>query len=222
MRRIFGVEMRDAIPFIVCALIYTVLTFAWNLSGIADSEMTFIRGVVPVLGDLPPQSISKVFVTATLFLISLLYALWSLATSEHRRTIPQFVGLSALTFLAWMVLNYWVIAGFLNSPATLLYGAASILLLIIWGGGLGRFVSRMHDATGIFLTRFGLGLAAFITIVQVLAVITTEWRSPNQGIPVLYNLTFNGLVGVFLAGFGGNMFWRERRAQVLAAASKRR
>jgi hypothetical protein len=222
MRKIFGVDMRDAIPFIVCALIYTVLVFGWNLSGIADSEMTAFRASTPVIGELPPQSISKVFVTATLFLVALLYGLWSLAASEHRGTVVQFVGLSALTFVAWMALNYWVIAGFLNSPATLLYGGASILLLIIWGAGLMRFVSRMHDATGIFLTRFGLGLAAFITIVQILAVITSEWRSPTQGIPVLYNLTFNGLVGVFLAGFGGNMFWRERRAQVLAAAGKRR
>jgi hypothetical protein len=136
--------------------------------------------------------------------------------------VVQFAGLSVLSFLAWMALNYWVIAGFLNSPATLLYGGAAIIFLIVWGGGLMRFVSRMHDATGLFLTRFGLGLAAFITIVQILAVVTSDWRSPTQGIPVLYNLTFNGLVGVFLAGFGGNMFWRERRAQVLAAASKRR
>jgi hypothetical protein len=53
-------------------------------------------------------------------------------------------------------------------------------------------------------------------------VLTPNWRSPTQGIPVLYTMTLNGLVGVFIAGFGGNMLWRERRAQVLAAGARRR
>jgi hypothetical protein len=35
-------------------------------------------------------------------------------------------------------------------------------------------------------------------------------------------MTLNALVGLFLAGAGGNMLWRERRAQVLAAGAKRR
>jgi len=222
MRKLLGVDIKEALPFLVCALIYVVLVFAWNLAGIADSNMTFVRGVVPVIGELPPQSISKVFVTATLYLLALVYALWSLAASEHRASLPQFVGLSVLTFLAWVSLNYWVIAGFLNSPATLIYGAVTVILLVVWGGGIMRFVSRLHDPTALFLVRFGLGLAAFITIVQILAVATSDWRSPTQGIPVLYTLTLNGLVGVFLAGAGGNMLWREKRAQVLAAASKRR
>ena len=232
MRKIFGVEIKDAIPFIVCALIFAALVFAWLVIptistptgwvSIADSDITFIRGVVPFLGDLPPQSISKVFVTAVLYLIALVYALWSLVASEHRRALPLFVGLSILTFLAWMALNYWVIAGFLNSPNTLLFGGAAVVLLVVWAGGVMRFVSTEHDAMALFLVRFGLGLAAFITIVQLIAVVTAGWRSPTQGIPVLYTLTFNGLVGVFLAGAGGNMLWRERRAQVLAAASRRR
>jgi hypothetical protein len=127
-----------------------------------------------------------------------------------------------LTFLAWTALNFWVIAGFLNSPNVLLFGGAAVVLLLIWAGGVMRFVSKDHDAMALFMVRFGLGLAAFITIVQIIAVLTPEWRSPTQGVPVLYTLTFNGLVGVFLAGAGGNMLWRERRTQVLAAASKRR
>ena len=232
MRKIFGVEIKDAIPFIVCALIFAALVFVWLVvpiigtpSGtvsIADSDIPFIRGVVPFLGDLPPQSISKFFVTTMLYLMALVYALWSLAASEHRRTLPLFVGLSVLTFAAWIALNYWVIAGFLNSPNVALFGGAAIVLLVVWVGGVMRFVSTEHDAMALFMTRFGLGLAAFITIVQVIAVVTAAWRSPTQGVPVLYTLTFNGLVGVFLAGAGGNMLWRERRAQVLAAASKRR
>jgi hypothetical protein len=232
MRKIFGVELRDAIPFVVCALIYALLTFVWlvvplvassegRLVSIADSDMPFFRGL-PLIGDLPPQSISRLVVSALLYAMALVYALWSLAASEHRRMLPQFAGLSVVTFAAWMALNYWVIAGFLNSPSVVLFGGAALVLLIVWGGGVMRFVSTAHDPMALFMTLFGLGLAAFITIVQVIAVVTPEWRSPTQGIPVLYTLTFNGLVGVFLAGAGGNMLWRERRAQVLAAASRRR
>jgi hypothetical protein len=236
MRKIFGVELKDVTPFLVCTVIYVALIFGWNLGGIADSDMSFIRGVVPVIGDLPPQSISRFFVTSTLYLMSLVYALWSLVISEHRRYLPQFVGLSAITFLAWIALNYWVIAGFLNSPNTVLNGAIAILLLIVWIGGIGRFLSRLHDGLALFLVRFGLGLATFITIVQVVSVLYDvvvaflpagilplfEWRSPTNGIPVLYTLTFNALVGIFVAGAGGNMLWHERRAQVLAAATRRR
>jgi hypothetical protein len=232
MRKIFGVELREAIPFIVCAVIYAVLTFVWlvvplvasadgRLVSIADSEMPFFAGL-PLIGELPPQSISRLVVSALLFIIALVYALWSLVASEHRRALPLFVGLSVLTFVAWMALNYWVIAGFLSSPSVLLFGGAAVVLLIVWAGGVMRFVSTAHDPMALFMVRFGLGLAAFITIVQVIAVVTPEWRSPTQGVPVLYTLTFNGLVGVFLAGAGGNMLWRERRAQVLAAASRRR
>jgi hypothetical protein len=39
---------------------------------------------------------------------------------------------------------------------------------------------------------------------------------------VLFTMTLNALVGLFLAGSGGNMLWRERRAQVLAAGTKKR
>jgi hypothetical protein len=232
MRKIFGVELREAIPFIVCAVIYAVLTFVWlvvplipsadgRVLSIADSDMPFFRGL-PLIGDLPPQSISRLVVSALLFIMALVYALWSLLASGHGRSLPIFVGLSVLSFAAWMALNLWVIAGFLSSPNVLLLGGASVLLLIVWAGGVMRFVSTDHDAMALFLVRFGLGLAAFITIVQIIALVTPEWRSPTQGVPVLYTLTFNGFVGVFLAGAGGNMLWRERRAQVLAAASRRR
>src|SRR5258706_7214015 len=222
MRKIFGVDLRDGIPFVVCTLIYVALVFGWNLFGIADSDIPFIRGVVPVIGDLPPQSISRFFVTATLYLMALLYALWSLAASEYRRYLLQFLGLSAVTFLAWVSLNYWVIAGFLNSPNTVLNGVLAIVLLLAWMGGVMFFLSRLHDPLSLFLVRFGIGLATFITIVPVLAVATPNWRSPTQGIPVLYTLTLNALVGIFLAGAGGNMLWRERRLEALAAGRKRR
>jgi hypothetical protein len=65
-------------------------------------------------------------------------------------------------------------------------------------------------------------LALFISIVQVLATLTAGWRTPTQGVPVLYTMTLNALVGMIIAGVGGNMLWRERREQVLAAASKKR
>ena len=38
-----------------------------------------------------------------------------------------------------------------------------------------------------------IGTAAFITIVQLIAILTPDWRSPTQGVPVLYTLTFNAL-----------------------------
>jgi hypothetical protein len=229
MRKIFGVELRDAIPFLVCLAIYVALCVVWlvvptvaNANGkmvsIADSEMLFMRGT----SDLPPQSISRFFVTATLFLVALLYALWSLVMSEYRRYLVQFVGLSVITFLAWSALNYWVIAGFLNSPNTLLNSVITVVSLVVWMGALSFFMSRLHDPLALFLVRFGIGLATFITIVQVILVATEGWRSPTQGIPVLYTLTLNGLVGVFLAGAGGNMLWRERRLEALTAGRKRR
>ena len=235
MRKVFGIDLEDAIPFIVCAAVYTVLVFAWNLLGIANSDMSFIRGV-PVIGDLPPQSISRFYVTATIFIIALIYALWSLIGSEYRGYLLQFAGLSVISFLAWVTLNYWVIAGFLNSPNTLVYGAITIVLLGLWVGGVMRFVAQLHDPLALFMVRFGLGLSVFITIVQLATVLYDavvsllptgalplfEWRSPTNGIPILYTLTLNAIVGVFIAGVGGNMLWREKRAQMVAAAGRRR
>ena len=60
----------------------------------------------------------------------------------------------------------------------------------------------------------------FITIVQLIALLTPDWRTPTQGIPVLFTMTLNALVGLFLAGAGGNMLWRERRMQMLAAGAR--
>ena len=101
---------------------------------------------------------------------------------------------------------------------------ARFRLCCCWFGAvfLARFVATQHDATALFLVCFGLGLTWFITIVQLIALLTPDWRTPTQGIPVLYTMTLNALVGLFLAGSGGNMLWRERRAQVLAAGSKKR
>jgi hypothetical protein len=161
-------------------------------------------------------------ITTALYLTSSIYALVMVATSKHRAGLPQMVILSVLTFLGWVALNYWVISGFLNSPSVLLYGAASVVLLLIWGAFLGRSIATQHDVTALWLVCFGLGLTLFITIVQLVAVLTPDWRTPTQGIPVLYTMTLNALVGLFLAGVGGNMLWRERRAQFLAAGAKRR
>jgi len=35
-------------------------------------------------------------------------------------------------------------------------------------------------------------------------------------------LTLNAIVGLFIAGVGGNMLWRERREEVLAGARRKR
>ena len=225
MRDFFRFERRDLILFLVCTVIYALVFFAWTvlpLSGdrsLADTDA--IAAGIPVVGDLPTQSVSKLVVTGALYLLSLVYALVSAASSDDRRSLGQLIVISALTFLGWMALNFWVVSGFLNSPATLLYGGASVVLLVVWAGALARGVSSIHDALARFLVRFGLALALFITVVQLAALLTPEWRSPTQGIPVLYTLTLNALVGVFISGFGGNMLWRERRVQVLAASKKR-
>jgi hypothetical protein len=233
MREFVRANRTEAIFFVACLVIYGVLVFAWNLSGLADSDISFIRGTavpgttvrqgaLPVIGELPAQSISKLFITTTLYLLALVYAVLAVGASPYRRALPQIVGFAALSFVAWVALNFWVIAGFLNAPNVLVYGGIAIVLLVVWGGGLMRFVAREHDAIAVFMVRFGLGLALFITIVQILITLSPNWRSPTQGVPVLYTMTLNALVGMIIAGVGGNMLWRERREQVLAAGARRR
>jgi hypothetical protein len=225
MRDFLRFERRELLVFGICALLYVAIWLVWTVvplaggQSIADIESPF--GGVPLIGELPQQSISKLVITAALYLVSIIYALVMVATSKHRAALPQMVILGLLSFLSWIALNYWVISGFLNSPSVLLYGAVSVLLLMVWGGFLARSIVTQHDATAVFLVCFGLGLTLFITIVQLIALLTPDWRTPTQGIPVLYTMTLNALVGLFLAGAGGNMLWRERRAQVLAGAKKR-
>jgi hypothetical protein len=214
------------IIFGACAAGYIAIWLLWTVlplvdgQSIADMDSPF-RGL-PLIGELPQQSVSKLVITAALYLMSVVYALVMVATSKHRPALPTMAILGVLSFLGWVTLNYWVLSGFLNSPSVLLYGAASVVLLGLWAGFLARCVVTQHDATALFLVCFGLGLTLFITIVQLIAVLTPNWRTPTQGIPVLFTMTLNALVGVFIAGSGGNMLWRERRAQVLAAGAKRR
>jgi hypothetical protein len=226
MRDFLRFERRELIIFLACAVIYVLIWLAWTvlpLAGgrsIADIDSPF--GGLPLIGELPQQSVSKLVITTALYLMSIVYALTMVATGKHRGALPQMAILGALSFLGWIALNYWVISGFLNSPSVLLYGAASVVLLLAWGVFLARSIVAEHDATALFLVCFGLGLTLFITIVQLIALLTPEWRTPTQGIPVLYTMTLNALVGLFLAGVGGNMLWRERRAQMLAVGARRR
>jgi hypothetical protein len=226
MRDFLRFERKELIIFLACAAGYVVIWLLWTVlplagtQSIADIDSPF-RGL-PLIGELPQQSVSKLVITAALYLMSIVYALVMVATSKQRAALPSMVILGLLSFLGWVTLNYWVLSGFLNSPSVLLYGAASIVLLLLWGGFLARSVVTQHDATAVFLVCFGLGLTLFITIVQLIALLTPNWRTPTQGIPVLFTMTLNALVGLFLAGAGGNMLWRERRAQVLAAGAKKR
>jgi hypothetical protein len=233
MRTFFGVKLGEAIVFLICAIAYVVIVFGWNLSGIANSSMSFIKDNTPaVISDLPPQSISKFVVSSSLYLMALVYSLVSVARSQYREYLPRLAGISVLTFVAWVAFNYWVIAGFLNS--SIWYGVAAVVLMIIWSGGVMRFVARLHDPMALFMVRFGLGLSLFITIVQIASVLydllpslipvlpTFEWRSPTNGVPILYTLTFNAIIGLLIAGVGGNMLWRERREEVLAGGRKKR
>lgn len=231
MRTIFGVKLNEAILFAVCLVIYAVLVILlWNtgipgiMPSIADdvkASLPFINGI-PGLSLLPDQSLSRLYVSAMLYIISLIYGLASLALSPYRKQIPVFVGYSVITFLGWMALNYWIIAGFINATGVLLYATITVVLLGVWGVATIFFVARYHDAMALFMVRFGLGLGLFIAIVQILSLATPDWRSPTQGIPVLYTLTMNGFVGLFLAGIGGNMLWRERRQEALASGRKKR
>jgi len=226
MRDFLRFERRELLVFGFCALLYVLIWLAWTVlplaggESIADIDSPF--GGMPLVGDLPQQSISKLVITAALYLVSVLYALVMVATGKHRAALPQMMILGLLTFLGWTALNYWVISGFLNSPSVLLYGAASVVLLLLWGGFLARSIATQHDATALFLVCLGLGLTLFITIAQFVALLTPDWRTPTQGVPVLYTMTLNALVGLFLAGAGGNMLWRERRMQMLAAGAKKR
>jgi len=226
MRDFLSGNRKDAVLFAVCAVIYLVIWLLWTVVPLAGdrslADTDAVAAGIPLLGDLPTQSVSKLVVTGALYLMALIYALVSATSPEERRVFPQLVIIAVLTFLGWMSLNFWVVSGFLNSPSTLLYGGAAIVLLLAWGAFMARGVATIHDPLARFMMRFGLGLALFITIVQLVSVLTPNWRSPTQGIPVLYTMTLNGLVGVFIAGFGGNMLWRERRAQVLAAGTRRR
>lgn len=226
MREFFRTNRTGSVLFAACALVFVVIWLLWTVPlpfiGESPAEIDDVAGAIPLLGDLPTQSVSKLVISGALYVMSVAYALLSLGGSPFRRLLPMFAGLGILTIVAWMMLNFWIVSGFLNSPATLIYGALSIVLLVVWFGGLMRFISNYHDATALFLVRLGLGLSLFITIVQIVALLTPGWRSPTQGIPVLYTMTLNALVGIFLAGVGGNMLWRDRRAQVLAAGSRRR
>lgn len=226
MRDFFRLDRRDLILFVVCAVVYAAIWLLWTVAPLAGNgslaDADAVAAGIPLLGDLPTQSVSKIVITSALYLLALIYGLISATSPEERKALPQLLVLAVLTFLGWVALNFWIVSGFLNSPSTLLYGGAAIVLLLLWGGFLGRGVATMHDPLARFLVRFGLGLSLFVTIVQLVAVLTPNWRSPTQGIPVLYTMTLNALVGVFLAGFGGNMLWRERRAQVLAAGARRR
>ncbi|MEO7911834.1 MAG: hypothetical protein ABIV47_19485 [Roseiflexaceae bacterium] len=226
MRDFFRFERRELLVFGICALLYVAIWLAWTVlplaggQSIADIDSPFSG--IPLIGELPQQSISKLVITAALYLVSIIYALVMVATGKHRAALPQMAILGVLTFLGWIALNYWVISGFLNSPSVLVYGAASVLLLLVWGGFLARSIATQHDATALFLVCLGLGLTLFVTIAQLIALLTPDWRTPTQGVPLLYTMTLNALVGLFLAGSGGNMLWRERRMQMLAAGSKKR
>jgi hypothetical protein len=226
MRDFLRFERRELLVFGICALLYVAIWLIWTVlplaggQSIADIDSPF--GGIPLIGELPQQSISKLVITVALYLVSIIYALVMVATSKHRAALSQMAILGLLTFLGWVTLNYWVISGFLNSPSAPVYGAASVVLLLLWGGFLARSVATQHDATALFLVCLGLGLTLFVTIAQLIALLTPNWRTPTQGVPVLFTMTLNALVGLFLAGSGGNMLWRERRAQVLATGAKKR
>src|SRR5262245_15590219 len=137
MRDFLRFERREVIIFLACALVYVLIWLLWTVlplaggSSIADLDSPFSG--LPLIGDLPQQSVSKLVMTSALYLVSIVYALVMIATGKHRAALPQMAILGVLSFLGWVALNYWVISGFLNSPSAVLYGAVSVVLLLAWG-----------------------------------------------------------------------------------------
>jgi len=129
MRDFLRFERKELIIFLACAAGYVVIWLLWTVlplagtQSIADIDSPF-RGF-PLIGELPQQSVSKLVITAALYLMSIIYALVMVATGKHRAALPSMAILGVLSFLGWVTLNYWVLSGFLNSPSVLLYGAAS-------------------------------------------------------------------------------------------------
>src|SRR5215208_7517368 len=102
MRDFLRFERRELIIFLVCALAYVAIWLLWTVlplvggQSIADINSPF--GGVPLIGELPQQSVSKLVITAALYLISIVYALVMIATSKHRAALPQMAILGLLSF----------------------------------------------------------------------------------------------------------------------------
>ena len=75
---------------------------------------------------------------------------------------------------------------------------------------------------GLFMVKQGLAMTLYICIGQILSVASPYWRSPTQGIPVMYTLCLGGFIGIVVAGIGADMLWKNRRATFLAQSAKRR
>ncbi|MDQ2998226.1 MAG: hypothetical protein M3R61_14410, partial [Chloroflexota bacterium] len=101
MRDFFRFERRELLVFGICAAAYVAIWLLWTVAplaggvSIADIDSPF--GGIPLIGELPQQSISKLVITAALYLVSIIYALVMIATSKHRAALPQMVILGLLT-----------------------------------------------------------------------------------------------------------------------------
>ena len=105
MRDFLRFERRELLVFGLCALLYVAIWLTWTVlplaggQSIADINSPF--GGIPLIGELPQQSISKLVITAALYLVSIIYALVMVATGKHRAALPSMVILGLLTFLGW-------------------------------------------------------------------------------------------------------------------------
>jgi hypothetical protein len=165
--------------------------------------------------------------------------------SIKRRELILFsvFGLVYLVFaLAWS----WTIA---DNPA-INPGQNLSKMVMIWlltlltaiyaviGAQLDRRSGEQGDSEiGTFLIRQGAAMVIYICITQILAVLLqplgqlitssmglarAEWRSPTQGIPLMYTLCLGGFIGIVLAGIGSDLVWGRKRDTFLAQTARRR
>ena len=74
-----------------------------------------------------------------LYLTALLFAVTAIAIGRYREYLMPMLVLGGLTFVFWSVLNYWVIAGFLNSPGAVIYGIITVVLMGAWLGAISSY-----------------------------------------------------------------------------------
>ncbi|MCG8350626.1 MAG: hypothetical protein MI924_22890 [Chloroflexales bacterium] len=135
-------------------------------------------------------------------------------------------GVAYLALQFWWILFMVGVNGAEQNPSkmVLLFGLTGITLvytiistILAW-----RSSDQGERPVALFLMKLGLAMTIYISVGQIAAVATPAWRTPTQGIPVMYTLTMAGFIGLTLAGIGANMAWRDRRMTFLSERSKKK
>jgi hypothetical protein len=135
-------------------------------------------------------------------------------------------GIAYLALQFWWTLYMVAVNGVEQdeSKLALLFGLTGITLvyaivstIVAWRSG-----DQGEHPAALFLMKLGLAMTIYISVGQIAAVVTPAWRTPTQGIPVMYTLTLAGFIGLTLAGIGANMAWRDRRMTFLSDGAKKK